>query len=325
MLIDRRSWPQHRPWFMFVVAVAIAATAWEAYAGLTFPRFPGGSSLPGFTFGVAGGLVIVFECLLWLKKKFRVWRIGRAQTWMRAHIWLGLLSVPLVVYHTGFHLGGSLSTVLTTLFALAIASGIWGLAVQQALPRKMLDEVPSETIYSQIEDVMAHFRKEADRLVMATCGPAEDSSAPLDAAEEEEERVDAFSHLTIGAVRQAGRVQGKVLLTRVPPAPVPGSEPLRHFYHSTIAPYLSSGARSRSPLRYASRSATLFAELRTRLDPAAHETVSALEGLCEQRRQLDHEARLHFWLHNWLWVHLPVSAALLVLLFVHAWYAVMYW
>jgi hypothetical protein len=302
---------------------AITAAGWEAYAGLATPRWPGGGSLPGFTFGVAAGLIIVFECLLWLKKHFRVWRIGRAQTWMRAHIWLGLLSVPLVLFHTGFNLGGTLSTVLTALFALVIASGIWGLLVQQVLPRKMLDDVPSETIYSQIEHVMAHFLKEADRLVMATCGPADDAGPELDA--EQDERIDAFSHLTIGAVRQAGRVQGKVLLTRVPPAPVPGSEPLRHFFQATIAPYLRSGARSGSPLRFPGRAAALLAELKARLDPAAHETVDALEGLCDQRRQLDHEARLHFWLHNWLWLHLPLSAALLVLLFVHVWYAIEYW
>jgi hypothetical protein len=323
VLLDRNNWPLHRPWFIVFVLALLAACVWELYAVLTASRWPGGSSLPGFSFGVAAGLIILFECLLWVKKRIRVWRIGRAQTWMRAHIWLGLLSAPLVVFHSGFSLGGTLSTVLTALFGIVIASGIWGLAMQQFLPRKMLREVPSETIYSQIEHVMEQFCNEADRLVAATCGPIADGRTPATRAPAEP--LDALSHLTIGAVRQAGRVQGRVLLTCAPPAPVPGSEPLRDFYTTTIGPYLGKGARRGSPLCDPNRAAALFSELKTRLDPAAHETLAALEGLCSQRRQLDHEARIHFWLHNWLLVHLPLSGALLVLLFVHAWYAIRYW
>src|SRR5207249_1598623 len=114
-------------------------------------QWPGGSSLPGFVFGVLGGLIILFEVLLWWRKRVRVWRIGRAQAWMRAHIWLGLLCVPLLIYHSGFRLGGILSTVLMVLLLVVVASGIWGLVLQQILPRRMLDDVPAETIYSQID------------------------------------------------------------------------------------------------------------------------------------------------------------------------------
>ena len=47
--------------------------------------------------------------------------------------------------------------------------------------------------------------------------------------------------------------------------------------------------------------------------------------MCEERRQWDRQARLHFWLHNWLWVHFPLSVALVVLMFVHIWAALKYW
>ncbi len=323
MLINRRTWPEHRPWFFLVLILALAATLWELSARIATGVWPGGSSLPGFTFGVVGGLIMTFEFLLWPRKKKRVWRVGRAQTWLRAHIWLGFLLIPLIAYHSGFRWGGTLSTVLAVLFILVIASGILGLVFQQFLPRKILDEVPAETIYSQIDRISQFYRHDAAQLVRATCGPAEDEpDEPEDLEDRHETRT---SFVTIGAVRSAGRVQGKVLQTRVPATPVPRSEPLRVFFRETVAPYLLQGARSGMPLRYPNRADVLFRDLRTKLDPAAHDAVDALEDLCNQRRQLDHEARLHLALHGWLWVHLPLSIGVMVLMFVHIFVALRYW
>jgi hypothetical protein len=58
--------------------------------------------------------------------------------------------------------------------------------------------------------------------------------------------------------------------------------------------------------------------------PEAHPAVGALRDLCEQRRQLHAQARLHFWLHNWLWVHLPLSVALVVLMGIHIYVTLRY-
>lgn len=321
VLIDRDNWPLHRPWIILTVLAAGAATFWYFSVSAGTDGWPGGSSVPGFTFGVVGGLICLFEMLLWWRKKVRTWRIGRAQVWLRAHIWLGLLSVPLLVYHSGFRFGGPLSSVLMVLFLVVIVSGIWGLIMQQLLPRTMLHEVPAETIYSQIERIVAQLSDESERLVLATCGPPPGQAPPAQA----EEEAAATGFLTIGAVRVAGRVQGKVLQTHVPSQPVPGTEGLRNFFAERIRPYLLYGDRADSPLRYPARAAGLFLNLRTLLPPAAHEAVAALEGACDQRRELDRQARLHFWMHNWLWIHLPLAAALIVLMVIHTVVAIQYW
>src|SRR5262249_19146378 len=134
-------------------------------------RWPGGSSPPGFIFGLAGGAIILFEMLLWPRKLLRVWRIGRMTLWMKAHIWLGLLSLPLLVLHSGFHGWTSgLSGMLMALLLLVVVSGIWGLAMQQVLPGRLLEQVPSETIFSQIDRILVLQREEARRIVQATCG-----------------------------------------------------------------------------------------------------------------------------------------------------------
>ena len=108
-------------------------------------------------------------------------------------------------------------------------------------------------------------------------------------------------------------------------APVPEAEPLRRFFHLSIAPFLTNGGGHASPLRHPGRAAALFLDLKTKLAPEAFETVDTLESLCEQRRQLDRQAQMHFWLHSWLWLHLPLSVALVALMFVHVWFALKYW
>jgi hypothetical protein len=324
VLMFRANWPQHRPWVVFALAATAAASGWFFAASLGQPGWPGGSSLPGFTFGVLGGLIILFEFLLWWRKKVRVWRIGRAQAWMRAHIWLGLLCVPLLVYHSGFRFGGTLSTALLVLLGVVIASGVWGLGLQQLLPRRLLDEIPAETIYSQIDRQVSQLLAEAEDLVRATCGPASGEKVGS-LAEPDPVGAAAGSHQVVGAVRTVGRVQGMVLETRALAVQVPESEPLRSFYQSTVVPYMRRGSVADSPLRSPNRAAAMFQDLQSKLDPAAHSAVATLEGFCNQRRQWDEQARLHFWLHNWLWVHFPLSVALVVLMFVHVWVALKYW
>ncbi len=326
MLINRDELPRHVLWIVGCLAVAALSAVWyfAAYLGSGgWSVRPSGGSVPGFTFGVVGGLICLFEFLLWPRKKKRAWRLGRVQVWMRAHVWLGLLAVPILVLHSGFRWGGTLSAVLMALFLLVIASGVWGLVVQQFLPSRMFEEVPAETIYSQIERVLSQLSREADRLVLATCGP-EEGVSPATADEQEDLAEVGTAHLVVGAMRTAGRVHGKVLETRSATPFVPDAEYLRSFYHGSIKPYLKGGTSSDSPLRVDSRCATLFQEARTRLPSPAHPALASLESMCEQRRQLDDQARIQFWLHNWLWVHLPLSVALIVLMFVHVFYAIKY-
>ena len=323
MLIDRRNIARHRPWIAFLLVATAAMSVWYFASSRGVPVWPGGGSPPGFTFGIAGGLLILFEFALWGRKKVRSWRIGRVQDWMVAHIWLGLLTVPLLIYHSGFRWGGSLSTVLMVLFLVVIASGVWGLWLQQILPTRMLNQVPAETIHSQIERMVRFMVDDASRLVSATCG-----ALPGEETDEEEQQEIAsgapVSHITVGAVQTLGNVQGKVLVTRVPKAAVPDSEPLRELFRSSIAPYLLQGKKSRSPLALPNKAESIFREIRNKLNPGTHEAIGILENLCDQRRQLDRQDRMHRLLHNWLSVHLPLSVALVILMFVHIWVALKY-
>jgi hypothetical protein len=207
---------------------------------------------------------------------------------------------------------------------LVVASGVYGLILQQYLPARMLAEAPSETINSQIPHVVEHLCQDAERLILAVCGPEETDTA-RDKEELTADVTTAAGHLTLGAVRTAGRVAGRVLETRSPGKPVPGSEPLRVFFRKIIRPYLRDGSKTDSPLCMQHRSAMLFQELRTYLAREAQDCIAFLEDLCRQRREFDIQSRLQFWLHSWLWLHLPLSVALLVLMVLHIVVALKYW
>ena len=96
----------------------------------------------GLAFGVVGFAFMIFAGLLGARKKVPVWRVGRAQTWMRGHLWLGLLALPLILFHGGFHFGGALTSVLMVLLIITVASGLFGAALQHYLPAVMTREVP---------------------------------------------------------------------------------------------------------------------------------------------------------------------------------------
>ena len=199
----------------------MATFIYIAYAASS-PAGPSGGSAIGLAFGIAGFAFMIFAGLLGARKKVPVWRVGRAQTWMRGHLWLGLLSLPLIFFHAGFQFGGVLTEVLMTLLIIVVASGLVGAALQHYMPRMMTSEIPMETIFEQIDHVREQLIVEADALVHAVCGPAQTESV-------------AFSGAGGGAVAIATAAPAAVM-------------PLRDFYTRQLRPFLKHQHLRNQPL-----------------------------------------------------------------------------
>ncbi len=320
MIIGGRTWPRDRPWVAGIVLASVAAAAWYAFEWVQSGRLPGGSSRPGFVFGVIGGLIILFELLLWPRKRVRSWRLGSAQTWLRAHVWLGLLCLPLVLMHARLLvIGGLLNVALMALFLVVIASGIWGLVLQQFIPKTLLDEVPAETIREQIGHVAARECADVERLVRAVCEPA----SHAEHAPGEDEQEDDFAVVT--GFRAMTGIQGRVLETLPVYTVIPGTREIARRFRADVRPYLLAGRSGGSPLAVRREAEMFFAALRDACPAEAGEVLGRLEQACEHRRQYDLQARLHDRLHAWLLVHVPLSIALGVLLAVHVPVALWYW
>jgi hypothetical protein len=245
---------------------------------------------------------------------------------MRAHIWLGLLTLPLLLLHGGFHFDlttSTLAAMLMWLLVIVVGSGVFGLVVQNIVPRIMLEEVSAETIHSQIGHILQQYRADAERLVGLICGrsPVREAGAE---GKLDELGGDASSFVAVGTVRQVGRLQGKVVQVGIDASYVPESEALFTFFQDQLDPYLRAESGRGLPLASAQRAAALFQALKARLRPEAYRVVDYLADLCEQRRQFDLQARLHRWLFVWLGVHVALSVALLLLMIVHVFLALKY-
>lgn len=318
LLLSRDSWKAHAFWCVLCVVATVVSVAAYAAVASGAARLPGGSSAIGLVYGVLGSLIILFEFALWPRRwpGVRAWRVlGRTQVWLRAHIWLGLLTVPLIWMHSGFTWGGGLSTTIAVLFIVIIVSGILGLALQQFIPRMLLIDVAGETVYSQLETVAAQYLRDADLLV-------------------ERLRSEPVEH-AIGVTHEEFHAAGLGRRTRVPVALVTAERSLTQeaaragvltlAYDKTIRPFLVQGPHPGSALNEPTRAAAFFQDLRTRLDAELMSTVDSLEAWCENRRGFGRQAWLHWLLHSWLSVHLPLSVALVVLMLVHAVVALKYW
>jgi hypothetical protein len=317
VLIDRRAIRSTS--FSLALALLVALTAWYAAAfAFSDPwRLPGGSSPAGFTIGVIAGLIFLFEFLYWPKRSAlaRTWRFtGRAESWLRAHIWLGFITLPLVLLHSGFTLGGWFTTIFTLVFFAVWGSGVFGLVMQQIIPRWLLDAAPEETIHSQIDAVMAQHLQDAERLVARATG---DLSVFAGVSWEGEAPAEPEELVRMGSVRRVGTQRERLRYRDDAIEAVPHTEALRDALQHDIRPYLSSPANRRLRLGTPGKAAEYFAELRRRVPEAAHSVVNRLEGICDKFRQLRFQKRLYWWLHAWLTVHLPLSVALMILLVLH--------
>ncbi len=293
----------HRRWAVSTAVFAAAATGVYAYHIADSARPPSGGSALGLTFGIVGTGFMIAAGLLSLRKRRRTWRVGSAQAWMQAHIWLSVMAVPCIWFHSSLALGGTLTTLLMALFYVVIVSGLIGLLLQQWVPAAMARQVPLETVHSQIPNVRVQLATDAYETVAAIAGEVTEAVDERAWLEAEKEQVKHWKR------------------DRLRPREAPAAKPtsrageLKKLYLEEIRPYLLGGRGTTAP------------ELGdfTRAAPDEWSTgLGRLRDLCEEARQLAVQERLHSILHGWLWLHAPVSIALFALVLFHIFFALRY-
>lgn len=283
MLLERGN----RGWIVACGALLVAATAAYVPYALHHPHGPAGGTTLGLIYGIAGTAMMVFALLLAVRKRLRWARVGRAYHWTQGHVWLGMLSYPIILFHAGFRFNGSpVGMVLMILFTVVFFSGIIGLIAQERLPGRLVREVPGESIYEQIPHVLTQIRSNA--------------AALMDSLRKEPE----------GAV-SAGGVATAIMRT------VEDVAEVEAFYKKTIEPYLRDTVPARTPLVTAESTIGEFRRLRQRLPAEFEQPLDQLQAMVDERRQLAMQQKLYRRLHVWLFVHVPLSYALMILAAVH--------
>jgi hypothetical protein len=311
---------QHWAWAAFVVVasgVAVLLYVNEFHPGralipLRLPaswhrdvqetgRSVGGTPL-GILYGSIAAAIFVFAALIGLRRKRPTWKVGRMQLWLKGHIWLTLLTVPLILLHCGFSLGSPMTMAFLGLYALVMASGIYGLALQHFLPRLMKERVPLETIFEQIP----HIRKQLEDAAAELRKSLEPAPAPVAPA------------ATTTADAQGGVALAEPV-TAVAPAPDPGLDVLKQFIDDAALPYLRAHRGDQLLLADERVSDEQFRLLKFSVSGDIAAKVENLQAWCDERRQLDLQTKLQHWLHGWLLVHIPASVLLLIFT---AWHAI---
>jgi hypothetical protein len=294
MRIDR----SHRPWAIGIGLIALACGA--LYLGVQSPsgRIPLiGIQLPawlldsasprntvgakplGLMFGIVAFLIFLFASALGVRKKRRLWRIGSVQSWLRAHIWLTILTVPLVLFHCGFKIGGPHTSILFWLWAIVMVSGFWGIAMQHFFPGIMKDRLPREWVYEQIPNVRE-----------ATFESALDYKKSLEARAKAE-----------------GSGGGGTAVATDPAIGV-----MLGFLNSDVLPFLSNRRAKKTRMADARGASDVIRLVRLNVSEPFRPKVDEIKQWCDDHRMMAQQERLHHWLHGWLIIHVPISFILLV-------------
>lgn len=347
MRIDRAA---HLPWVIFVaVASALAALFYAAEfhpqrlpAGLRFfgeqppDHATIGGTPVGLVFGTISLGIFIFAALLGARKKLPWLPVGNVQRWLRAHIWLTLLTVPLILLHSGFSLGSPMTTVLMALYAIVMLSGIYGLSLQQRIPTLMKERLPAEIVYEQIPNIRAQLESAAERLHKTfTRERASDTDAPRAVSAAVMPDVSIHAVLKTPSAAEKGTSAATVRGTQMTPAAfvrpdkieaaqdepgrdAPSEEALAAFIERRLLPYLRARRGDKLRLGNAREADEAFSHLKSRIAAPYRVRVEEMQGWCDERRLLDEQMRMQHWLHGWLLVHVPVSFLLLLMTAWHA-------
>jgi hypothetical protein len=381
LLFDRDSWPHHRRLACTSALATTASVLWYVWEWVAAGERPRGSSLVGFVYGAGAAMLIFYALWYPISRRlfgFRATRLqyplrppppphppGAAYHRLRWHIWVGLLVFPLAVMHSGLwprqsfagFVAPALPVWLFLVLLFVLASGVFGLVVQQFVPRALFDRVPDETPPREVRRLRRELLVEAELLVWVALGyPPSRHGKGRDLRWKPSGR--RLAPEVAGRVHRGTGRGALALLPELrgePPAEEPTADEraLWEFFRTVVRPYLANWV-CRGPLLYPSEASGRFGRmkkgwrpkpsgwfrqliirLRGQRDgdgkvsesthPRATALLTALEIICQRRRQLERQVRLHRWLNWWVRAHYVLSASLLGLLLWHAATAMRFW
>jgi hypothetical protein len=241
----------HAAWCVTSLILVVVATglyvpyANNAVYGAT------GNSIPGLLFGIAGTVAMIFAGLLAARKRVISRKLGSISWWLKGHLWAGLVSVPLILFHSGFRFGGLLEQLTMWCFLIVVVSGVIGQILQHVTPRLMKTVTPQQAIFEQLDVAINSLKKTAD-------------------------------------------------------------EQVRH-----VRTFLQIQVDANSSLLNATQAEGIFATVREGIPRKMVPIAMGLEAICNERRQLISQNKLHWIMHGWTLIHIPLSMSLLILTLVH--------
>jgi len=277
-------------WGLALIAISVAIYAVPPASGAR-----NGGTWQGYTLGTIGALLIVWLAWLGVRKRRYASGAGAVQGWASAHVYLGTALVVTATLHAAFQVGWNVHTLAYALMCGVIVSGFYGVYVYLNHPRVMSQNRAGssrEALFGELFDLDAEGRKLSER-----CDP----------------EVRVAVETSIARTALGGGVLAQLL----------GSDGSKFVRGESASSGAISNRDQQPVIDYV---ADRLPRANKRGEAA---TLDALLGVLTRRqsvlRRLRTDIRLSAALKVWLYVHVPLSVALLGALVVHVVVTFLYW
>lgn len=294
---------------LLLSAGAIAAYAWHDPLG-----GPNGGTWTGYGLGGLGAAIIAL--LLWygVRKRRFASNAGTVRGWLSAHVYLGLALVVIATLHTGFQFGWNIHTVAYGLMLAVIASGVYGVYVYRRYPAQMTENRTGIAPEAMLEEI----------------GSLDQQAVEL------ADQIDDKTHQIVLRSLRNTRIGGGVLdQLRAGPRRTEKEQARAEAFLDEKDRTMSADPEQKKQ-RDADRIMTAESTMRmvagqlARAQPGQQvQRIRQLMDILGRRRQLvrrlnrdiQHRALIQFWLY----IHVPLSIALLAALLAHVVSVFTYW
>jgi hypothetical protein len=278
-------------------ALALSAAAVVLYGTQRGNHPPGGGTWQGYTLGTIGALLIVWLTLLGVRKRSYASSLGSVQGWTSAHVYLGLALIVVATLHSAVRFGWNVHTLAYVLMCAVIGSGILGVYFYLSSPRQLSANSrgrPRAELFAELFEL-----DKKGRELAGACDPVVGIAVKSSI---ERTTIGGGPYMQLFGVDRSWFQRSESAGT--------GSTLVRNVDQQAAIDYVADRV---------SRAAR-------RGEPATLQALVAV--LCRRQavlRRIRRDIRLHAWLRLWLYVHVPLTFALLVALVAHILTTFMYW
>jgi hypothetical protein len=286
-----------RRYFWWAAILLLASSSLYLSQAQTLP--PNGGSWQGYILGGIGTLLIIWLSCLGIRKRSYNSKNANLQSWVSAHIYLGISLVGVATLHCAFQFGLNVHTLAYTLMCAVVVSGLIGLYAYLRYPRLLVENRANQAFEQRLES-LAKINKDA-LLLAESCD-----------ADIQEVISSAIDRTAIGGnlvTQFMGRDKSSVAMQVTD----------NSLGHSKM----QSNKGQQTAINF------LVLKIPNTQKPGEAERLQKLLYILGRRqeilRRLRRELSLQLRTKLWLSLHIPLSIALLVSLFIHIFTVFFYW
>ncbi len=276
------------------VALGLLAISFGLYWLQDATTPPSGGTWQGLTLGIIAGLLIFWLNYLGVRKR-RYGRGGSLKGWVSAHVYLGTALIGVSLFHSAGQLGWNIHSLFFWLMMAVIASGVFGMFVYLSLPRRLSSVRKTRSRAENIEEL--------ESLELASLERAADCSDDI--------------NNTVRSALDQTRVGGGFLRQLL------GSDRSTFQEASSEGNQHRSNFDQRNLLRFLSEAATQASDGKE--TTALRHLMSLTARRQDLLRRVRRDVQMQGLLQAWLYIHVPLSIAVLFALVIHIVVVFWYW